>query len=401
MPKLSDPLMLPCGVELPNRLGKAALSENIGEKGGRPGDRMKKLYSMWSDCGAGLNLSGNVMVDRTAMVEEFNVVLENDEFLTDFSEVAENAQAGGTHFWMQINHPGRQAVSKFNDVVVAPSAVKVNQPGLFKMPRPLEDAEILELIERYGRTAELAKAAGYKGVQIHGAHGYLVSQFLSPKTNLRDDRWGGSVENRARFLLEIFRNMRARVGANFPIGVKINSADFQRGGFQEEDSIAVIKMLETEGVDLVEVSGGTYEKAAMMGVAHKKQRESTLQREAYFSEFAAKVREHIQVPLMLTGGFRTKAGMQAALDCGDVDLVGLGRPFTAFPKVAKELLNGSREECQLPDTSTGISKLDKMGAVDLTWHAMQMRKMGQGLEPDLKMSAWAPVWDLMKNLVFK
>lgn len=401
MPKLSDPLLLPCGVELPNRLGKAAMSENLGEKGGRPGDRMKKLYEMWADCGAGLNLSGNVMVDPSAMVEEFNVVLQDEEFLADFKKVAANAQKGGTHFWMQINHPGRQAVKKFNDKVVAPSAVKVNQPGLFKVPRPLEDSEILALIERYGRTAELAKMAGYKGVQIHGAHGYLVSQFLSPKTNLRDDRWGGSLENRSRFLLEVFRKMREKVGPQFPVGVKINSADFQRGGFQEEDSIAVIKMLEAEGVDLVEVSGGTYEKAAMMGVTQKKQAESTMKREAYFSEFAAKIRDHIKVPLMLTGGFRTKEGMQAALDRGDVDLVGLGRPFSAFPKVAKELLNGSRTECHLPDTSTGISKLDKMGAVDLTWHAMQIRNMGTGQEPNLKMSSWAPVWDMMKNLVFR
>lgn len=397
MPKLSDPLLLPCGVELPNRIGKAALSENIGEKGGRPGDRMKKLYEMWADCGAGLNLSGNVMVHKGYMVEQFNVVLESEEFLEDFKEVAANGQKGGTHFWMQINHPGRQAVAKFNKDVVGVSPIKVEQKGLFKTPRPLEDAEIEQMIERYGTTAQLAKKAGYKGVQIHGAHGYLVSQFLSPKTNKREDRWGGSLENRSRFLREVYRNMRSKVGAEFPIGMKINSADFLRGGFQPEDSLQVIQMMEGEGIDLVEVSGGTYEKAAMMGVTQK---ESTKRREAYFLEFAAEISSKIKVPLMLTGGFRTKSVMQEALDEGVVDLIGMGRPFTANRHVAREMLAGRLDEIVLPDTSTGFKSLDKMGAVDLTWHAMQMGRMGEGKEPDLNMSAWSSVWDLVKRVVF-
>ena len=180
---------------------------------------------------------------------------------------------------MQINHPGRQAPN-FNKDVVSPSNVTLPiMKGMFKEPRPLEESEILDLIERFGQTALMAQKAGFKGVQIHGAHGYLVSQFLSTRTNLRTDKWGGSLENRARFAIEIYRSMRQKTGPNYPIGIKINSADFQRGAFSEEESLEVIKMLADEGMDMIEVSGGTYEKAAMMG---RKLKKSTQEREAYF-----------------------------------------------------------------------------------------------------------------------
>ena len=224
-----------------------------------------------------------------------------------------------------------------------------------------------------------------KGAQIHGAHGYLVSQFLSPLTNLRTDKWGGSLENRARFVLEIYRNMRKKVGSDFPLGIKINSADFQRGAFTEEESMEVIQMLDQEGMDLIEVSGGTYERAAMVGTM---QRESTKKREAYFLEFIKKVRDKITTPLMLTGGFRTLDVMATAIANDELDLIGLGRPFCVFPDVAQDMLYGRQKDCTVPSLMTGIDKIDGTGMLQTPWHQFQLVRMGKGLEPDPDMDLW-------------
>ena len=171
--------------------------------------------------------------------DRHNVVVEDEKYLSDLTRWATACQKNGSHLWMQINHPGRQA-PKFNkEVVSASNVILPIMKGMFKEPRPLEEAEIWEIIEGFGRTALIAQKAGFKGVQIHGAHGYLVNQFLSTLTNLRTDKWGGSLENRARFALEIYRNIREKVGKKFPIGIKINSADFQRGAFTEEESLQV------------------------------------------------------------------------------------------------------------------------------------------------------------------
>jgi len=257
--------------------------------------------------------------------------------------------------------------------------------SLYIQPRPLEEEEILDLIERYGNAALLAKESGMGGAQIHGAHGYLVSQFLSPLTNLRTDKWGGSLENRARFVLEIYRNMRKKVGANFPLSIKINSADFQRGAFTEEESTEVIRLLDAEGMDLIEVSGGTYERAAMVGT---QQKESTKQREAYFIDFIVKVRELINTPLMLTGGFRTASTMNAAVMNNELDFIGLGRPFCVFPNVASELISGDRTDCTVPDLLTGVDKIDMTGMLQTPWNQFQLIRMGKGLEPDINMDLW-------------
>lgn len=381
---LNDPLTLPNGAVLSNRIAKSALSEGIAEASGRPTEALFNLYDRWGKGGAGLLISGNVMVDKDHLVNANVMIAENEDFLTDYQTLATKAQAHGTHLWMQINHPGRQAPVYLDKAPVSCSNVKMPSK-LYLEPRPLEGEEIEDLIERYGTAALVAKNAGMKGAQIHGAHGYLVSQFLSPLTNLRKDKWGGSLENRARFVLEIYRNMRKKVGANFPLGIKINSADFQRGAFTEEESMEVIQMLDQEGMDLIEVSGGTYERAAMVGTM---QRDSTKKREAYFLDFIKKVRDKITTPLMLTGGFRTAETMSAAVENGELDLVGLGRPFCVFPNVAKDILSGTRQDCTVPSLLTGVEKIDSTGMLQTPWHQFQLVRMGKGLAPDLDMDVW-------------
>jgi len=381
---LNQSFALPSGMTVKNRIAKSALSEGIAEPNGRPSEALFNLYDQWGKGGAGILFSGNTMVDKAHLVNANVMIAEDEEFLADFTTLADKAQAYGSHLWMQINHPGRQAPIYLDKAPV--SASDVGMPSkLYVKPKPLTEDEIYDLVDRYGTAALIAKKSGMKGAQIHGAHGYLVSQFLSPLTNLRKDKWGGSLENRARFVLEIYRDMRKKVGADFPLGIKINSADFQRGAFTEEESMEVIQMLDSEGMDLIEVSGGTYERAAMVGTQHK---ESTKKREAYFMDFIVKVREKIKSPLMLTGGFRTATTMAAAIENNELDFVGLGRPFCIFPNVAKDLISGKMTDCTVPDLLTGVDKIDRSGMLQTPWHQFQLIRMGKGLAPDPNMDVW-------------
>lgn len=361
MTKLQDSFTLPCGVEIKNRIVKAAMSENMADKDGRPSQNIFNIYEQWGKSGAGVLISGNVMIDSGALGEPHNVVVENEQYLIELQKWAEFAQKQGCQLWMQINHPGRQ-VPLFNEASVSASDVELNIPGMIKRPRPLKETEIHQIIDRFGNTAAIAKKAGWKGVEIHGAHGYLVNQFLSSHTNKRTDQWGGALENRARFAIEIYRNMRKKVGLNFPIGIKINSADFQIGGFTEEESLQVIDMLSAEGVDLIEVSGGTYEMPAMMGV---QQKESTLKREAFFMDFIVKARKRTNTPLLLTGGFRSKEGMEQALQNDELDFVGMARPFVLYPTIAKDILSGKLDKATLNAQK------------DIFWYGSQLEKMAQ------------------------
>lgn len=384
MPQLHDPLALPCGAVLPNRLGKSAMSEDLGDDAHQPGDALRTLYARWGASGAGLLITGNVMIDRAHLGEPHNVVFDDAADPARLAAWAEAGQRDGARVWPQINHPGRQ--TPLPRVPVAPSAVPLRIPGkLFAPPRALEATEIVDLVGRFGRAAGLARAAGFAGVQIHAAHGYLVSQFLSPLSNQRDDDWGGDAARRRQFLVAIVRAMRAEVGPGFPIGVKLNSADFQRGGFTEAESMDVVQVLEAEGVDLLEISGGTYEKPAVTG-AIREMRASTLAREAYFLDYARAVRARTRMPLMLTGGFRTPAGIAAALDGGAVDVVGIARPMAVEPEWPRALLDGTAQDSRVEPKRTGVRALD--GLIEIAWYTHQIHRLARGQEPDPGVWPW-------------
>ena len=264
---LSNPFTLTNGQVIKNRLFKSAMSEQLGDKQHNPTSGLATLYQRWAKGGIGLSMTGNVMVDRTALGEPKNVVLDEQSDLTLFTEWANAGKQNDSHIWMQLNHPGKQIPKFLCADPVAPSAISLSR-GLeksFNTPRSLTDNEIHEIINKFVTSAKLAKQAGFTGVQIHGAHGYLVSQFLSSRHNQRDDKWGGSLENRLRFVLEVYRAIRKEVGDTFPVGIKLNSADFMKGGFTEEESMQVVQALSENGIDLIEISGGTYESPSMMG----------------------------------------------------------------------------------------------------------------------------------------
>jgi 2,4-dienoyl-CoA reductase-like NADH-dependent reductase (Old Yellow Enzyme family) len=382
---LNNPLRLPNGRNLKNRLAKAALSECLADARNGPSEGLLRVYDRWAQGGAGLVITGNVMVDGRARTEPSNVVVEDERHYAELERWADTGKQNGVTLIAQLNHPGRQAV-RTDRRPVAPSEVEMKGLKLFfKKPRALEDREIEEIVDRFVRTAVIFEKVGFDGVQIHAAHGYLISQFLSPRANLRDDRWGGDPERRMRLLLEIVGRVREHVSSRFILAVKLNSADFMRGGFDEEESMNVVRALDRSGIDLLEISGGNYEAPAMMGTA----RASTVQREAYFLEYAEKVRSLTRIPLMVTGGFRSREAMETAL-AGAVDLIGLGRPMILEPDLPLRLMIGEAERARKVDVSVGVRLLD--GVLQGSWYQEQLYRLASGLEPDPELGRWGMVW---------
>ncbi|MEJ2400778.1 MAG: NADH:flavin oxidoreductase/NADH oxidase family protein [Xanthomonadales bacterium] len=367
---MNDPLLskqtLPCGAVLPNRIAKAAMTEGLATMAGVPTPELDRLYGLWSDGGAGLLISGNIQVDRDHLERPGNVIIDGapDAVLeAALARWARSATRGGNHFWAQISHAGRQTPKRVNPRPGAPSAVPLGLPGgQFGEPVELAAAEIENIVTRFGIAAAACRAAGFTGVQIHAAHGYLLSQFLSPRTNQRSDRYGGALENRARILLDAVAAVRAAVGPDFPVAVKLNSADFQKGGFAFEDSLQVAQWLEQAGIDLIEISGGTYEQPKLVGIAGLEDeapqavRHSTRLREAYFVDFAIAMREKVSVPLMVTGGFRKRAVMQEAVREGSADVIGIARPMCVDADAPRQLFAGAEALNRYED---GLSALPR------------------------------------------
>ncbi|HEX4250697.1 MAG TPA: NADH:flavin oxidoreductase/NADH oxidase family protein [Pseudonocardia sp.] len=377
---LARELVLANGVTLPNRLAKAATSERLASRHGAPTRQLIEAYRRLAHSGVGLMISGNVMVDGSAMEAHRNVVIEDGRFLPELRRWAAVTEGTGTRFLLQLSHPGRQTMrgtsvaGRRHDVVSA-SEVPLTVGGpMFRAPRALSEPEILDVVRRFGTAARVAAAAGFDGVELHAAHGYLLSQFLSPLVNHRTDRWGGPLQNRMRLLVEALRAVRSTAPEGFVVAVKLNSADFQRGGFEADDALVVARALQAEGVHLIEVSGGTYEAAAMLdGVP---QRASTAAREAYFLEFAERFRRELDVPIMLSGGFRTRQGMVEAVTGGAVDLVGLARPISHDPDFPRRVLDGSIEASATPSVALGLREVD--GLLNSAWHQQQLARLGRG-----------------------
>lgn len=379
---INTPFTLSNGQVIKNRLLKSAMSEALGTVDNHPTDQLATLYRRWSQGGCGLLITGNIMIDRKALGEPNNVAVEDEQDLPMLKRWAAAATENDTQCWVQLNHPGKQSPKGLNEETVSPSAIPFNDAlkTYFDTPRELSHAEIEDIIERFGRSAEIVKQAGFTGVQIHGAHGYLVSQFLSPHHNQRTDQWGGSAENRRAFVLAVYRRMREGVGKDFPISIKLNSADFQRGGFTEEESLDVIKALAAEGIDLVEISGGTYETPVMSGVGqdYTNLKQSTIEREAYFLQFADKVRQSVDVPLAVTGGFRTSQGMNQALQDNSLDFVGIARPVVLDPNFANAILDGKPPTVTVRPISTGIKMVDQMALMEVAWYSRQLKFLAKG-----------------------
>ncbi|WLF83347.1 NADH:flavin oxidoreductase/NADH oxidase family protein [Moraxella sp. ZY210820] len=375
----------PNGTTAKNRFFKSAMEEQLA-KSDKPTQSLVNLYRTWAKGGAGVLVTGNVMINKEGKGSTHDVVVSNEDDLNMLKAWADAGKTDGTLMIMQINHAGKQSPKAVNPVPVAPSAVPlVGMDGFINPPRELQAFEIKELIDNFVKTAQIAQKAGFSGVQIHAAHGYLISQFLSPHHNTRTDDWGGSLANRMNFLLKIYQGIRENVRPDFLVGVKLNSADFQKGGFDENDSLAVVAKLSELGIDFIEISGGNYESPAMLA-----EKSSTRQREAFFLDYAEKARKISQVPLIITGGFRSETAMNDALKSGNLDLIGIARPLALMPDLPNQIQNGTYQTLTTNRIKTGFAPLDKkVGAVlEMDWYMSQMRLIGEGKSPNPKLSAW-------------
>ena len=380
-----ESLQLPNGQVIANRIAKAAMEENMADLHQAPSQALKQLYKTWADGEPGLLLTGNVMIDRRAMTGPGGVALENEQHLASFREWADVARAKGVHFWVQLSHPGRQTMANLGQQALAPSAIALDVGSFSKMfakPKAMTEDDIQDVIKRFATSARLAEQAGFTGVQIHGAHGYLLSQFLSPLSNHRTDRWGGSLENRARLLLEVIRAVRANVSPSFCVSVKLNSADFQRGGFDETDARAVVEMLNTLPIDLLELSGGSYEAPAMQGEARDGR---TLAREAYFLDFATQMARIATMPLMVTGGIRRLPVVQQVLDSG-IAMAGIATALTLEPQLIKQWREGRDLNPQLRPMEWKRKPLAALATLAVVRE--QMRRLSRGRLPKPNVAPW-------------
>lgn len=372
-------LALPNGTQITNRLAKAAMEENLADLNHAPSDELIRLYQAWAEGGVGLMITGNVMVDRRAMTGPGGVVLENAEHKARFEQWAKVARSHGAQVWMQINHPGRQMQAAMGQTTVAPSAVALDMGKFskqFAVPKAMTEADIAEVKARFVTTAVLAEQSGFNGVQIHAAHGYLLSQFLSPITNKRDDQWGGSIENRARLLVDIVKDVRAAVGHTFSVAVKLNSADFQRGGFSQDEAKEVVAMLNPLGLDMIELSGGSYEAPAMQGDARDGR---TLAREAYFLEFAKDIATAATMPIMVTGGVRRLPVVEQVLNSG-IHMVGIATALSLNPKLPREWQSGLASAPMLRTVTWKNKVLASLAYMAMVKH--QLRRVSKGKTPN-------------------
>ncbi len=387
-------LNLPNGQSLDNRIAKAAMEENLADREQAPSGELFRLYQAWAEGGAGLLLTGNVMIDRRAMTGPGGVVLEDERHLQQFRQWASTGRSGGAHFWVQLNHPGRQTMANLGQQALAPSAVALDLGKFSKMfaePKPMSESDIEEVIQRFANSAALAEKAGFTGVQIHAAHGYLLSQFLSPLTNRRTDRWGGSLENRARLLLSVIEAVRQAVSPQFCVAVKLNSADFQRGGFDTDDARQVIEWLNQYPIDLLELSGGSYEAPAMQGEARDGR---TLAREAYFLEMAGELASVARMPVMVTGGIHRLAVVEQVLDSG-IAMAGIATALTLEPHLVKHWREGLERNPQLPPIRwkrKALASLANMAVV-----RFQIDRLSRGRQPQPRVSA---IWALIRDQLY-
>ena len=402
---INESFTLPCGQVIKNRICKASMTERIAKGNNLAHQGHANLYDRWADGNIGISLTGNVQVDRRNLEGPANVAIDKNNYKEQFDALKAWSKAGtknNTQLWMQISHAGRQTPGEINSSPMAPSDIGLKIPGKnFGTPTPMTEEDILDVIDRFVFTAKIARDTGFTGVQFHSAHGYLLSEFLSPDINNRTDAWGGSIENRTRIHLEIIKRCRQEVGEDYPISVKLNSADFQKGGFSPDESIKVAQMLENAGVDIIEISGGTYEQPKLIGVEasinakrSEKRKESTIAREAYFLDYAQDIRKAVSIPLMVTGGFRTREGINDALQSNVCQIVGIGRPLCADPYCIKKMISGELET--LPSfektLSLGPSILSPSSPFTLikvinafasmAWFYQQIKNMAKGLMPN-------------------
>jgi 2,4-dienoyl-CoA reductase-like NADH-dependent reductase (Old Yellow Enzyme family) len=424
---IGQPFELPCGLKLSNRIVKAAMEESLGSGDNQPDEYIYRLYERWAKGSFGLLLTGNVQIDERypGFMEDLMIPSKDKIDIERWKRYADICQSYGTPTIVQINHAGRQSLigkRPFKQPAIAPSPIPMSigenlfaralQRYLIGTPEEMTRAQIEEVIGKFADAAEIMAKAGFAGVEIHGSHGYLVSSFLSPKTNTRKDEYGATPKDRMKFLFRIIDAIRAVVPQGFAVGVKLNSADFSAGGLTEEEAHDQIRWINEHGsIDFIEISGGTYEAPAMAGIEHQPQSQRTRKREAYFIEFAARVRSTTTIPLIVTGGFRTRQGMNEAIHSNACDFVGIGRPACIQFNLPEILLDKN-----IPDKDARALEYNIRGTylfnlipirgvgsgIGTIWHNWQMHRVAiENREPDHTLTVHGKLITVLFNILKK
>ncbi|QIW96259.1 hypothetical protein AMS68_001777 [Peltaster fructicola] len=372
------------GRTAPNRFLKAAMSERIASwddkdlsKRGIPTQESINLYRRWREAGAGIVLSGHIIIDTEQIEGPGNLMIPPDAPLSGerfeaFKAMAAAGKTGDNLIIGQVSHPGRQATELYHPHPLSASDVQLqgNIMGMtFGKPRAATQEDINNLVKAFAHAAEFLEKAGWDGIELHGAHGYLLSQFLAPATNHRTDQYGGSLENRARIIVEIAKAIRARTSPGFILSIKLNSVEFQDEGLQSEEAREICEILDQNTFDFVELSGGTYE-----SLGFKYTKESTVKREAFFIEFAELISPVLsKTKVYVTGGFKTVGGMVAALK--GVDGVGIGRALAAEPRLVKDIVSGRVKSALAPAVAPDDFATTMLAA------GVQIKQIGRDQEP--------------------
>lgn len=375
--QVAEPITLPCGVTVKNRFVKSALSETMATDDHQPTPLFNRLYHTWAQGGAGIVITGNVMVDRSAIAEPGNVVVDDR---VDFASLKQWAQAGtanNTQVWLQLNHPGKQSPKMFSKQPVAPSAIPISGPNqrAFNAPRALSTAEVEAIIQKFTNAAVLAQKAGFSGVQIHGAFGYLVNQFLSRRDNQRQDQYGGTLANRMRFLMNIYQGIRAACGNRFPISLKLSLTDINLDGFTEEDFQAVVKTMAALGVDMIEVVGDDYENSQIG-----------------FSGMAHLLSQLVATPIAISGGLRHISAMEEALGRRDAQLIGMCTPMAVMPDLPNRILSAAYQPFGLPFTIGNQRLDDRLKSIIVNGYCeAQVKRIAEGKPTKVYTNPWRSV----------
>lgn len=359
---LSESIQLPNGTVLKNRLIKSAMSDSLGDGQGNPTEKQARLYERWAEGGVALSIIGEVQITSKYPEKPGNLVLGLESDVEKLRLLTQRATINGAHIWPQLGHAGALSHLPLSSPK-GPS--QLNIPDLKCSGMTI--IEIDELPAQYVAAALKAKSVGFTGIQIHAGHGFLLSQFLSPLFNHRDDQYGGSIENRSRIIVEIIDKVRKAVGASFPIGIKINSSDLLQGGLSKADSLAVIQILDRTSIDLIEISGGTYFPNA------KSSSDSAISG-PYFTAFSARAKEITNIPIITTGGFKSYEEVLNTLSSHSADLVGLARAFVLVPDLANQWLNQNNYKLTFPRFESPPS-----GAIT-AWYTMRINALANDSE---------------------
>lgn len=337
MRKIFEPTSIG-GLQLKNRLVRSATWENMADERGHMTGSLFRIYDELARGGVGLIITGYAFVTRDEQPNPGMMGIYDDAFIGDYRKLTDTIHAHGSRVVMQIAYGG-----SFTDyrpegrVIWSPSGIADLATGV--VPTAMSREDITSLVKAFGDAAERVKAAGFDGVEIHGAHSYLLSQFITPYYNRRTDEYGGGIKNRARIILEIYSEIRARVGSDYPVMIKINCDDFMDGGATLADSVALAKMLDELGIDAIEISGGSSgagEKSPARRGIH------TVEKEAYHGEQAARIAEEIEAPVILVGGLRSPEVIEGLLDKTGIELFSLSRPLLSEPQLPNRWQSGDR-----------------------------------------------------------